>query len=268
VRLRSSHRGRRWLGSARARRTCPAGQAASCWAMKRDERRAVYAVGMLLFPAATLFTRWFFQAKAGTQGAAWAPAAEEWLTLGQAAVALLSTVLFAVAMEYYARYAHEHWWHGDALWFIHRTHHEPRTTILEANDVFGVLNAAVVMPVLMQAYFAQASYGVALRLGASMGISIFGCAYIVVHDGVHHERFWSGPLQSVEWFRKISEAHRAHHKKDHCAPFGLFLGPQELACVQAGKQPPGLPAVMRLGLMLWVMGLLGTITGDILAQPA
>jgi hypothetical protein len=225
VRLRSSHRGRRWLGSARARRTCPAGQAASCWAMKRDERRAVYAVGMLLFPAATLFTRWFFQAKAGTQGAAWAPAAEEWLTLGQAAVALLSTVLFAVAMEYYARYAHEHWWHGDALWFIHRTHHEPRTTILEANDVFGVLNAAVVMPVLMQAYFAQASYGVALRLGASMGISIFGCAaerrVVPQNIGGAQGAPQEGPLRTV---RVISRAARAGVRPGRQAAAGITCG--------------------------------------------
>ena len=94
---------------------------------------------------------------------------------------------------------------------MHRTHHEPRTGILEDNDIFGVLNAAVVMPVLMQAYFAEPSYGAALRRGASMGISVFGCAYIAVHDGVHHERFWSRPLQQVAWFQAVSKAHAAHH---------------------------------------------------------
>jgi beta-carotene 3-hydroxylase len=231
--------------------------------MKRNERRAAYVLGLVFFPAATLLTRWHFaELREGT-----AHASDAWLSPGQALVALLSTVLFAVAMEYYARYAHEHWWHGDALWFIHRTHHEPRTTLLEANDVFGVLNAAVVMPVLMQAYFAQASYGAALRLGASLGISIFGCAYIVVHDGVHHERFWSWPLRNVEWFHKISEAHRAHHKKDHTAPFGLFLGPEELDAIRAGKRPPSLPTTMRVGLCCWTVGLLATSI-DTLAQPA
>lgn len=231
--------------------------------MKRNERRAAYVTGMVLFPAATLFTRWHF-AELREE----AHSSDGWLSPGQAAVAALSTMLFAVAMEYYARYAHEHWWHGDALWFIHRSHHQPRSTILEANDVFGVLNAAVVMPVLMQAYFAQASYGVALRLGASLGISIFGCAYIVVHDGVHHERFWSGPLRSVAWFQKISKAHAAHHKKDHTAPFGLFLGPQELDAIKAGRSPPSMPVSMRAGLCCWVLGLLGSCGGDMLAQRA
>lgn len=232
----------------------------------RDQRRLAYAVAMALFPAATLFTRWHFQAEAAGPEAAAAAALPHpsgaWLSPGQALVALLSTALFAVGMEYYARYAHEHWWHGDVLWFVHRTHHEPRTGILEDNDIFGVLNAAVVMPVLMQAYFAEPSYGAALRLGASMGISVFGCAYIAVHDGVHHERFWSRPLQRVAWFRAISQAHAAHHKKDHAAPYGLFLGPQELAAINAGKRAPGMPAVMYLGLGLWGLGVAATVCGS------
>ena len=121
--------------------------------MKRDARRAAYAAGLVCFPVATLLTRWHFAELRESTAIA---IDGEWLSPAQACVALISTVLFAVAMEYYARYAHEHWWHGDALWFIHRTHHEPRTALLEANDIFGALNAAVVMPVLMQAYFAQA----------------------------------------------------------------------------------------------------------------
>lgn len=233
--------------------------------MKRDERRAAYAAGLVCFPVATLLTRWHFAELRESTATA---IDGEWLSPAQACVALISTVLFAVAMEYYARYAHEHWWHGDALWFIHRTHHEPRTALLEANDIFGALNAAVVMPVLMQAYFAQASYAAALRLGASLGISIFGCAYIVVHDGVHHERFWSRPLRSVEWLQRISEAHRSHHKNDHAAPFGLFLGPEELQAIQAGKRPPSMPASLRIGLCCWTLGLLGSCGIDMLSQPA
>ena len=233
--------------------------------MKRNERRAAYAAGLVCFPVATLFTRWHFaELRESTAHAS----DGEWLSPAQACVALVSTVVFAVAMEYYARYVHEHWWHGDALWFIHRTHHEPRASLLEANDIFGALNAAVVMPVLMQAYFAPASYAAALRLGASLGVSIFGCAYIVVHDGVHHERFWSGPLRSVEWLQRVSEAHKSHHKKDHAAPFGLFLGQDELEAIQAGKRPASMPAWLRIGLCSWTLGLLGSCGIDMLSQPA
>jgi beta-carotene 3-hydroxylase len=190
-------------------------------------------------------------------------AAADGYTLAQSAVLIASLVMFAVGMEYYARFAHREWWHGeDSLWFIHRSHHTKRTGMFEANDVFGIANGAFVMPFLLQAWWARPNMCVALRLGATMGISAFGTLYIIVHDGVHHQRFWCGPLRRVRWFREIARAHAQHHTKEHTPPFGLFLGPQELAAIDAGDTVPGMPLVLRAGLCLWLAALGATIGSD------
>lgn len=194
-----------------------------------------------------------FQSKAMTPRAWW-----DALTTGHVLAGLWSTVLFAVGMEYYARFAHREWWHGPALWWVHTTHHMPGKAAFELNDVFGIANAAAVVPLMFLTYHAPPSYTSALLFGACTGISIFGTAYMVVHDGIHHRRFWVGPLSRVPWLRAVADAHKQHHTKDHTAPFGLFLGPQELAAIARGEEPPPLPAAAQLSLVGWVLGMCGS----------
>ncbi|CAM6097517.1 unnamed protein product [Calypogeia fissa] len=46
----------------------------------------------------------------------------------------------AIAMEYWARWAHKALWHA-SLWHMHESHHKPRDGPFEANDIFAVINA-------------------------------------------------------------------------------------------------------------------------------
>ena len=67
------------------------------------------------------------------------------------------------------------------------------------------------------------------RSGAGLGITVFGIAYMFVHDGLVHRRFPVGPVARVPWLRRVAAAHRLHHTEKYGgAPFGMFLGPQEL----------------------------------------
>ncbi|KAJ0267247.1 hypothetical protein HA466_0011040 [Hirschfeldia incana] len=108
-----------------------------------------------------------------------------------------------VGMEFWARWAHEALWHA-SLWNMHESHHKPREGAFELNDVFAIINAG-------------------------LGITVFGIAYIFVHDGLVHKRFPVGPIANVPYFRKVAAAHQLHHTdKFKGVPYGLFLGPKEV----------------------------------------
>lgn len=58
-----------------------------------------------------------------------------------------------------------------------------------------------------------------------------------VHDGLIHRRFPVGPIAKLPVLKRIAAAHKLHHLgKFDGVPFGLFLGPQELEAVGAGKE--------------------------------
>ncbi|GBG86306.1 hypothetical protein CBR_g41300 [Chara braunii] len=71
----------------------------------------------------------------------------------------------------------------------------------------------------------------ALAVGAAgLGITLFGIAYMFVHDGLVHKRFPVGPIADLPYLKRVAAAHQLHHAdKFEGVPFGLFLGPQELA---------------------------------------
>ncbi|KAL6952061.1 Phospholipase A2 crotoxin acid subunit CA [Sarracenia purpurea var. burkii] len=62
-----------------------------------------------------------------------------------------------------------------------------------------------------------------------LGITVYGMAYMFVHDGLVHKRISVGPIADVPYFRKVAAAHQLHHSdKFKGVPYGLFLGPKEL----------------------------------------
>ncbi|KAF3539766.1 hypothetical protein F2Q69_00019790 [Brassica cretica] len=66
-----------------------------------------------------------------------------------------------------------------------------------------------------------------LCFGAGLGITMFGIAYMFVHDGLVHKRFPVGPIANVPYLRKVAAAHQLHHTdKFKGVPYGLFLGPK------------------------------------------
>ncbi|XP_022736928.1 beta-carotene hydroxylase 2, chloroplastic-like isoform X2 [Durio zibethinus] len=132
-----------------------------------------------------------------------------------------------VGMEFWARWAHRALWH-ESLWHMHQSHHRPREGAFELNDVFAIINAVPAIALLSYGFFNKGLVP-GLCFGAGLGITVFGMAYMFVHDGLVHKRFPVGPIANVPYFRKVAAAHQLHHsEKFNGIPYGLFLGPKEL----------------------------------------
>jgi beta-carotene 3-hydroxylase len=134
-------------------------------------------------------------------------------------------VLLGVAalMELWAMWLHGALWHG-LLWPAHRSHHVPRRGPLEFNDLFAALHAAVAMGFVM----AGLEWRVWPAAAVGFGMTLFGVAYFVVHDGLIHGRLPVAFLERSTWLRRVRDAHLVHHARTG-GPYGLFLGPWELA---------------------------------------
>lgn len=133
----------------------------------------------------------------------------------------------AVGMEFWARWAHKALWHA-SLWHMHESHHKPREGPFELNDVFAIINAVPAIALLSYGFFHRGLIP-GLCFGAGLGITVFGMAYMFVHDGLVHKRFPVGPIANVPYFRRVAAAHQLHHSdKFNGVPYGLFLGPKEL----------------------------------------
>ncbi|VVB15636.1 unnamed protein product [Arabis nemorensis] len=133
----------------------------------------------------------------------------------------------AVGMEFWARWAHRALWHA-SLWNMHESHHKPREGAFELNDVFAIVNAVPAIALLHYGFFNKGLVP-GLCFGAGLGITVFGIAYMFVHDGLVHKRFPVGPIANVPYLRKVAAAHQLHHtNKFKGVPYGLFLGPKEV----------------------------------------
>lgn len=141
---------------------------------------------------------------------------------------LPTAMLVAFLMELWAALIHGGVWHR-GLWRVHRTHHEPQQGRFEANDLLPMFHAPISAGLIV--YGCEAAPGVLreLAFGVGIGMVFFGVAYAVVHDGMVHGRLPVGFLLRSAWLRRVRAAHLAHHAREHCAPYGFFLGPQELA---------------------------------------
>jgi len=168
-------------------------------------------------------------------------------------------VVYTCGMEFYARAAHRDLWHGSHLWAVHSTHHQNRKDqdIFEHNDIFGVLNVLVFAPLCCFTAMAPPSIGVCGLYGLAVGVSIYGTGYIMVHDGVHHKRFPVGGIKNVSYIKHIAAAHAKHHTLDMGPPFGMFLGPTELAHHEKGQAVPPMPKWLHVCLLTSCAGIVG-----------
>jgi beta-carotene 3-hydroxylase len=137
-------------------------------------------------------------------------------------------LVVACFMELWAMLLHGRVWHS-LLWRIHRSHHRKRRGAFEANDALSLLHAPIAATLIIYGCAAAPSLLRDLAFGVGIGMSLFGVAYLVVHDGLVHERLPVGALARIPYFARVRDAHRVHHKKGARGPYGLFLGPWELA---------------------------------------
>ncbi|KAJ6829854.1 beta-carotene hydroxylase [Iris pallida] len=196
-------------------------RAAERTARKRSERRTyliaavMSSLGITSMAVASVYYRFAWQMEGGD-----VPVTE---MIGTFAL----SVGAAVGMEFWARWAHRALWHA-SLWHMHESHHRPREGPFELNDVFAITNAVPAIALLSFGFFHRGLLP-GLCFGAGLGITLFGMAYMFVHDGLVHRRFPVGPIANVPYFRRVAAAHQIHHsEKFQGVPYGLFLGPKEL----------------------------------------
>jgi beta-carotene 3-hydroxylase len=137
-------------------------------------------------------------------------------------------------MELWARWLHRGLWHR-SLWWMHRSHHQQRPgvrTRWERNDLLSASHALVAVGLLAAGFFSHSAWsGSLMAIGA--GMTAFGLAYVLVHDGIIHGRLPLAFLeQRVPYLQRVAAAHRVHHQARDASPYGLFLGPWELAAQQ------------------------------------
>lgn len=138
-------------------------------------------------------------------------------------------------MEFVAWSNHKYVMHG-FLWNWHVDHHRkdhqnklPEKTEdkkFEKNDLFFLVYAIPAI-VLMITGFAISYFPIVY---ISIGISLYGLTYFIIHDIIIHKRLNIPFLQRQQNFliRTIIKAHTAHHRpksKDDFHNFGLLIFP-------------------------------------------
>lgn len=127
------------------------------------------------------------------------------------------------AMEAIAWASHKWIMHGP-LWILHRSHHGLRRKGLEANDAFGLFFSAVSIHFIWRGV-----HGHPLQLGLGLGMTLYGLAYLIIHDGIAHGRFGARTLPRHAYLRRLVRAHRVHHSRDAAdgtRNFGFLWAPR------------------------------------------
>lgn len=119
-------------------------------------------------------------------------------------------LLTVVAMEGVAWASHKYIMHGFG-WSWHRDHHEPHGRILEKNDLFALVGAA--MSIAMFTIGSPLLRGdAAWEPGTWIGLGIvgYGIIYTLIHDGLVHQRYFRW-VPRRGYARRLVQAHRLHH---------------------------------------------------------
>ena len=141
------------------------------------------------------------------------------------AIGALTAIVVALLMEPWARILHGRLWHR-SLWSVHRSHHERRRGRFERNDVLSATHAPFAAALVMIGCNLH-GWLAAVAIGVGAGMTMFGIAYVVVHDGFVHGRLPLRFLSRYPFFRRVREAHTIHHARGQ-EPYGFFRGPEEL----------------------------------------
>jgi beta-carotene 3-hydroxylase len=125
-----------------------------------------------------------------------------------------------VAMEPVAYAAHRWVMHGPGIGW-HESHHRPRSGPFERNDLYPVTFGALTFAA-MAVGAAEPRARALLAVGA--GITAYGAAYALVHDGLVHRRIPGVHQASRRWptAARVARAHRRHHV-DRAEPYGMLV---------------------------------------------
>ncbi|BAN04192.1 sterol desaturase family protein [Ilumatobacter coccineus] len=145
--------------------------------------------------------------------------------------ALALAVVAFVAMEPLTAATHRWVMHGVGE-FLHRSHHRPRVSRFERNDWYPVVFAAIVNIGFFVGFNVD---GFAALVPVGIGITAYGAAYALVHDGYIHRRVGWFDGRQIAVFDRLADAHRIHHLYN-AAPYGMLVPivPSELR-TRAGR---------------------------------
>jgi len=122
-----------------------------------------------------------------------------------------------IAMEFVSYLLHRYVYHG-FLWIFHKSHHRPPDGPFEWNDIFPFVIAC--STILLMA-FAVGSPERSDLLAMSIGMTMFGFVYIVIHDLYVHRRMKSLTFK-IPYLMNVKKAHMVHHAFGG-EPFGLLV---------------------------------------------
>lgn len=132
---------------------------------------------------------------------------------------VLATV---VAMELVAAAVHRFIMHGPG-WAWHRSHHEPRGSMFERNDLYALLFAGVSLGL----FAAGSRWPLLWWIG--LGMLVYGLVYALVHDGLVHRRFPFAKPPRGGYLKRLVQAHRLHHavrEREGAVSFGFLYAPR------------------------------------------
>ena len=122
---------------------------------------------------------------------------------------------------------HKYLMHG-WLWNLHEDHHDLTVEhVFEKNDLFFLVFA---IPSSILYITGINVPGLFYLLFIGIGISIYGAAYVLVHDLVIHRRFGTKLYFDNFYFKALVKAHKIHHKnmyqhESQC--FGMLYVPMK-----------------------------------------
>ena len=140
------------------------------------------------------------------------------------AIGIALFLLTVLGMEGFAYVMHRWVMHGPG-WFLHASHHRPRTGRWEWNDLYAAIFAIPSIVLLLGGVQLGWWPGVTW-IGA--GIAAYGAIYFGFHDVIVHERLGRHVLPRSSYMKRIVQAHRLHHAigaRRGAVSFGFLWAP-------------------------------------------
>jgi beta-carotene 3-hydroxylase len=131
-------------------------------------------------------------------------------------------VLAFIFMEGVAWFSHKYVMHG-FLWKVHQDHHVPKGKF-QKNDSFSLVFA---IPGWLFTMFGIMD-GLDYKLYIGIGITLYGIIYVLVHEGLIHQRIGFIKNTKNPYLLALRRGHAAHHKhlgKEDGESFGMLLVP-------------------------------------------
>ncbi len=138
---------------------------------------------------------------------------------------LFCVVISFMAMEFIAWFTHKYVMHG-SLWFLHEDHHRPHDHAIEKNDFFALIFAIPAWLFIMFGILDGYDY----KLFIGIGITVYGICYVLVHDGLIHQRIKIFNYTDNPWLIALRKGHKVHHKlldKSNTECFGMLVVPMK-----------------------------------------